>query len=84
MLAAVLLVLGLVTVWRAPFLISGWPLLLGLLYYLIPMDELFDTLLKNDITLGNTANIWLFWLSCAASAGFGYTVGDADAWMWDS
>ena len=84
-LAAVLLVLGLVTVWRAPFLVSGWPLLLGFLYYLIPMDELFDTLLRNDITPDSLINIWLFWLSCAASAGlFGYTVGDADAWVWDS
>ncbi len=81
-LAAVLFVLGLVSVWRAPLLVSGFPLLLDFLYYLIPMGGLFDALGGTDVTTDNVPTIWLAWLSCAASAGlFGYVLGDAGAWV---
>ena len=89
-IAIALLAVSLTASWRVPLLAPLFPLLLGFFYYSVPLTHLsYDLNLLSQnlerssrefpiphVALDNIPNVWLFWLSFAASAflfGFALT-----------
>ena len=75
LLASVLLLVSLFATWRVPLLAPLLPLVLGFLYFEIPLDQFSQELIEYEILFDNIAHITLFWTSLTVSAGlFGYVL----------
>ncbi len=75
LLAGVLLLASLFATWRVPLLAPLLPLVLGFLYFEIPLEQFSQELVRHEILFDNTAHVTLFWTSSTASAAlFGYAL----------
>ena len=74
-LASALLFVSLFASWRKPLFAPLSPLLLGFLYFNLPLAQFSRKLTDYGIWLDNIPQVWLFWYSLAASALlFGYAL----------
>ena len=74
-LAGVSLSVGLFAAWYVPLLAPLFPLILGFLYFEIPLEQFSQELMKYEILFDKVAHITLVWTSLTASALlFGYVL----------